>query len=521
MSSTLKREACDSNFNEQKKLKSKLNSINKIRCGLTWCGQDNWHQNPKRGHPERPDRVGCIIEYLEKCDILKKCKYIDYSKWNDIDNNTETAVIDANNAMSSFIGSERLNSKLSDVHNPYYLTRFSSKRLNKLSSQPHDGLYEESLQYDSIYLSLKSGDAARRAVAASLSLADALVNKEIKNGFAIVRPPGHHAEPCAAKGFCLFNNVGVVAKHLKSLNEKVLIVDFDVHHGNGTAMMFNNVSNPCYMSLHRHDEGSFFPGASTHVNYKKNSSNKSLNGKVIHPASAFDVGSGDGIGHNINIAWDGKGAGDLEYITAFQKVLIPIALSYEPTVILVSAGFDAAIGDLIGGCKVTPKGYGVLIRMLSECIPSAKGRVLLFLEGGYLLSVLPECAKACVDVLVDVASSDQDSEQDSEQRDTDNHKPSQLSNPNHENDGNFIDREVSIQVDKVVELGTSGLNSSDVNSEVGSACTDRCTDTPTDIQDNEEDELEDWAVGLLPAAVYSIRDTIEAHAPHWPLAPLG
>jgi acetoin utilization deacetylase AcuC-like enzyme len=476
--SSLKRDISEFEVLEVKRSKAEQVNTKKLRCGLTWCGEDNWHQNPKRGHPERPDRVGCIVKHLDECDLLKKCEYIDFSKWND------------DEKVGSFVGSAKLDAKLEAVHNPYYLTRFSPKRFNKLVTQTsqagegYDGLLEEASQYDSIYLADKSADAARRAVAASLALADALVDNRIANGFAIVRPPGHHAEPCAAKGFCLFNNVGVVAKHLSHVkNERV-------HHGNGTATMFNNVSNPCYMSLHRHDEGTFFPGSSKH----SSSSDDIKKTTLPHAASAFSVGEGEGVGHNVNIAWDGKGAGDMEYITAFQKVIIPIANGFQPTVILVSAGFDAAVGDPIGGCFVTPKGYGMLTRMLCECIPSAKGRVLLFLEGGYLLSVLPDCAKACVDVLVEVASKQ------------------------HSLKPNLLGEDPTSSLELELELQKFLPNRKNVSpSKERRENVDESKDSDSvKLEEEEEEEEEEWTEGLLPSAVESIRDTIEAHQPHWP-----
>lgn len=501
MPTELKRDACTLELNDQKRSKQETTPT---PSGITWCGEDDWHQNQKRGHPERPDRVGCIIETLKECGLLQKCRHVEFTKWNDCNDISRNGFVkDTDDATTAtFAGSKKLDSRLAAVHNPYYLTRFSSKRFRKLArssnmdDSSYDGLVEEASQYDSIYLAEKSGDAARRAVAASLSLADALLDGEIANGFAIVRPPGHHAEPCAAKGFCLFNNVGVVAKHLTQVkNERVLIVDFDVHHGNGTAAMFNKVSNPCYMSLHRHDGGSFFPGASS-------SRDHSSDGKLhIHPASALAVGQEEGLGYNVNIAWDGKGAGDKEYIAAFQKVLIPIANEFSPTVILVSAGFDAALGDLIGGCKVTPHGYGSLTRMLCECIPSAKGRVLLFLEGGYLLSVLPECAKACLEVLVDQTTK------------TVEHQSS------------TIEIHTSISTQNEESHCVEHKQNDRENKGSTSSNEKPCSESHCEVSSNhdhqefiiaQKNEEEDWAEGLLASAADSIRDTIEAHEPHWP-----
>ena len=121
-----------------------------------------------------------------------------------------------------------LAASLEAVHNPFYLTRFAPKRMKRLAAagQGSGALAEEAAQWDSVYLSVGSGRAARRAAAASLKIADALVRAEVANGMAVVRPPGHHAEPCAAKGFCLVNNVAVVGKKLVDQGERVLIVDW-------------------------------------------------------------------------------------------------------------------------------------------------------------------------------------------------------------------------------------------------------------------------------------------------------
>jgi hypothetical protein len=151
--------------------------------------------------------------------------------------------------------------------------------------------------------------------------------------------------------------------------------------GNGTEQMFRSVANPTYLSIHRYDHGRFFPG--------------DLGGATA------SVGLGLGAGHNVNICWSGGGAGDAEYLAAFDQVVLPLAQALKPTVILVSAGFDAADGDPLGGCKVTPQGYGAMTRKLLTEVPSARGRVLLFLEGGYRLTVLPPCVRHCLEALLE------------------------------------------------------------------------------------------------------------------------
>ncbi|CAL8279706.1 unnamed protein product [Boreogadus saida] len=205
-----------------------------------------------------------------------------------------------------------------------------------------------------------------------------------KNGFAVVRPPGHHADPSNPMGFCYFNSVAIAAKQLqqKMSASKVLIVDWDVHHGNGTQEVFYNDPSVLYISLHRYDDGNFFPGS----------------------GSAAEVGSGAGEGFNVNVAWTGglePPMGDAEYLAAFRTVVMPIAQEFSPDVVLVSAGFDAADGHAppLGGYKVSAKCFGFLTRQLMSL---AGGRVVMALEGGHDLTAICDASEACVSALLGV-----------------------------------------------------------------------------------------------------------------------
>nr|XP_020010431.1 histone deacetylase 9 [Castor canadensis] len=202
------------------------------------------------------------------------------------------------------------------------------------------------------------------------------------NGFAVVRPPGHHAEESAAMGFCFFNSVAITAKYLRDqLNiSKILIVDLDVHHGNGTQQAFYADPSILYISLHRYDEGNFFPGS----------------------GAPSQVGTGLGEGYNINIAWTGgldPPMGDVEYLEAFRTVVMPVAKEFDPDMVLVSTGFDALEGHTppLGGYKVTAKCFGHLTKQLMTL---ADGRVVLALEGGHDLTAICDASEACVNALL-------------------------------------------------------------------------------------------------------------------------
>uniref|UniRef100_A0A8B9H825 Histone deacetylase 7a n=1 Tax=Astyanax mexicanus TaxID=7994 RepID=A0A8B9H825_ASTMX len=185
-------------------------------------------------------------------------------------------------------------------------------------------------------------------------------------------------------GFCFFNSVAIAAKQLqqKLSVTKILIVDWDVHHGNGTQEIFYNDPSVLYISLHRYDNGNFFPGS----------------------GGPTEVGSGAGEGFNVNVAWTGglePPMGDAEYLAAFRTVVMPIAREFSPDVVLVSSGFDAAEGHPapLGGYKVTAKCFGFLTRQLMVL---AGGRVVLALEGGHDLTAICDASEACVSALLGV-----------------------------------------------------------------------------------------------------------------------
>ncbi|XP_063766799.1 histone deacetylase 7-like isoform X2 [Eleginops maclovinus] len=326
------------------------------------CG-DNSH------HPEHAGRVQSIWSRLNETGLRSQCERIPSRK----------ATLE----------------ELQSVHSEKHVLLFGTNPLNrlKLDNRKLAGILSERIfvrlpcggvgvDIDTVWNELHTWVASRIAAGCVTDLALKVAQRELKNGFAVVRPPGHHANHSSPLGFCFFNSVAIAAKQLQhKLNvSKILIVDWDVHHGNGTQEAFYNDPSVLYISLHRYDNGNFFPGGG-------------------HPS---EVGTGAGKGFNVNIGWTGglnPPMGDAEYLAAFRAVVMPIAHEFSPDVVLVSAGFDAVEGHLssLGGYKVTAKCFGFLTRQLMSL---AGGRVVLALEGGHDLKAICDASEACVSALL-------------------------------------------------------------------------------------------------------------------------
>jgi histone deacetylase 6 len=219
-------------------------------------------------------------------------------------------------------------------------------------------------------------DSARAALLAAgglVDLAAEVAGGRLDNGFALLRPPGHHAEADRAMGFCLFNNVAIASRALQAAGSagKVLIVDWDLHHGNGTQHSFWEDPSVLYFSVHEYP---FYPGT----------------------GAVEEFGGGPGRGFTVNVPWGG-GMGDADYLAAFDEVLLPIARTFSPDLVLVSAGFDAAAGDPLGAMRLSPAGYAAMTARLREL---SGGRLVLALEGGYNLEAMARSAAACLSVLL-------------------------------------------------------------------------------------------------------------------------
>ncbi|KAJ3751692.1 histone deacetylase complex protein [Lentinula raphanica] len=231
----------------------------------------------------------------------------------------------------------------------------------------------------SLYVMPGTTRAARLSCGGVIEACLSVARGRLRKVFAICRPPGHHAEPDQSMGFCFFNNVAVATRVVQQLTpiKRVMILDWDVHHGNGTQRAFNDDPSVLYVSLHRYEGGTFYPCGEF--------------------GGMTSCGEGPGLGFSVNIPWPEKGMGDADYIHAFQRIVMPIAMEFAPELVIISAGFDAALGDELGECRVSPVGYAHMTHMLSGL---AGGRLVVALEGGYNLDATMKSALAVTKVIL-------------------------------------------------------------------------------------------------------------------------
>jgi acetoin utilization deacetylase AcuC-like enzyme len=293
------------------------------------------------GHPERPERLTAIVERLKQKGLLAR-------------------LISLKPAAAS-------TQWLTTVHTPEYVERV------KRSCREGIG-YVDTRDAPA---SADSYEVALAAVGGVQCAIDAVMAGKIDNAFCAIRPPGHHALKDRAMGFCFFNNVAIAARYIQRHYNlpKVLIVDWDVHHGNGTQAAFYDDPTVFYFSVH---QSPFYPGT----------------------GGAAETGRGKGLGCTCNVPLP-AGSGDAEYRRAFQERLEPAAAAFKPDFVLISAGFDAAQGDLLGQMKVTPQGYAELTRIVKDIASRySQGRLVSVLEGGYNLDALAASVEAHLRVLM-------------------------------------------------------------------------------------------------------------------------
>ena len=294
------------------------------------------------GHPERPERLTAILDRLKTAGLYPRlipiAPRVASSKW------------------------------LETIHTPAYVER--------VKRSCEEG--ERYLDSGDTPISTKSCAAAVRAAGGVLAAVDAVMRGEVANAFCAVRPPGHHALSDRAMGFCIFNNVAIGTRYVQQEYKlsKVLIVDWDVHHGNGTQAAFYDDPSVLYFSVHQYP---FYPGS----------------------GSQAEKGCGNGLNCTINVPLP-AGSGDDDYLEVFEKRLRPAALAFAPDFVFVSAGFDAHEDDTLGGMKVTTEGFGKLSRIVKQIADRCcKGRLVSVLEGGYGLEGLAASVEAHLRVLMD------------------------------------------------------------------------------------------------------------------------
>uniref|UniRef100_A0A061RQX0 histone deacetylase n=1 Tax=Tetraselmis sp. GSL018 TaxID=582737 RepID=A0A061RQX0_9CHLO len=296
------------------------------------------HFSPQ-GHYECPERVASLVSKLEETGLLASCK--------------------------------RLAPRLA-----------SDEELMRVHTREHiakvDGIREASARnadLGGVFCSPGTPAAARMAAGCVTEAALQVLRGEVGSAMAVVRPPGHHAECDRAMGFCLFNNISVAAEAALRFPgvKRVLVLDWDVHHGNGIQHTLEDNPGVMYISLHRGN--GFFPGT----------------------GEAHEIGTGSGAGFTMNIPWPKAGFGDLDYKAAFDLVIEPVVQSFLPDLCIVAAGYDAVEGDPLGNMRLTAEGYGHMTqRLLGVC----GGRVVVALEGGYNVRATADCAAETMRVLL-------------------------------------------------------------------------------------------------------------------------
>ena len=330
----------------------------KLKPGYIYDERMLKHQCFNSFHNERPERLISIHTNLIDKDLLKYLNVL------------ETDYINDDNLLL--------------IHKSNHIKRVDDLKFEKDTKNKRDeNSHGYSLCYDS-FDNYYTSYAARLAANSVIVGIDNLMNNKIDGAFLVVRPPGHHAYPEIASGFCFYNNVAIGAKYaLKQYNlKRIAIVDWDVHHGNGTQEIFYDSNEVLFISFHRFEKGLFYPFVKGNFN---------------------EIGENDGKGFNINIPFNTRRlneesiVGDEEYIYAFNTIVSPILKEFNPELILVSCGFDAAKGDPLGKLSITPFGYSYLINGLREIVGK---NLIVVLEGGYNLKSLSTCSEAIVKALI-------------------------------------------------------------------------------------------------------------------------
>jgi acetoin utilization deacetylase AcuC-like enzyme len=288
------------------------------------------------GHPESPARLQAVLDDFAAHPVAG------------VDKRTPRAATDE---------------EILAVHGAEYLARLSA-------------IAGQTVRLDPDTLSSPASvPAARLAAGAAINAVEAVWQKTASSAFVWARPPGHHAEQAEAMGFCLLNNVAIAAEAARRMGaERVLIVDWDVHHGNGTQHHFQGRRDVLFLSSHQYP---FYPGT----------------------GAAEEIGVGEGAGFTVNCALP-PGQADADYGAVFHDVFLPIGQAFRPDLVLVSAGFDAHIRDPLAGMRLTERGFAAMCTGLRDLARECcEGRLVLVLEGGYDLGALAGSVRACLEVM--------------------------------------------------------------------------------------------------------------------------
>jgi acetoin utilization deacetylase AcuC-like enzyme len=288
------------------------------------------------GHPESPARLRAILEDLERAP-------------------PGGVVFEAPRAATA--------AEIDAVHSPAHRRALESLAGQRARLDPDTAMSEG------------SWEAAVLAAGAAVGAVDAVWSGRADNAFALVRPPGHHAEAASAMGFCLLNNAAIAAEAARRRGAaRVLVLDWDVHHGNGTQHIFEARDDVMYMSSHQFP---FYPGT----------------------GAPTEVGAGAGRGFTVNCALPG-GQRDADYGVAFHDLFLPAARAFAPDLVLVSAGFDPHERDPLADMRVTERGFAAMATAMAELArETCGGKLVLLLEGGYDLTALAASTRACLEVL--------------------------------------------------------------------------------------------------------------------------
>ena len=296
-------------------------------------------------HPERPARLDWITQHLQRAGLWETLTHL----------TPQPATVE----------------QLALVHPLRYIETIRAQT----AQAPHSHLDPDTVACPCSF------EIALLAVGGVLTAIDAVVGGTVASAFCAVRPPGHHATSTVAMGFCLFNNVAIGARYAQQRHRlrRILIVDWDVHHGNGTQAIFETDPDVFYCSSHQYP---FYPGTGV----------------------GSDVGSGAGEGATLNLPMP-AGSGDEEVLAAYRKELLPRALAFRPDLVLISAGFDGHRDDPLASFNLTEEGYAELTRLVRQIADaSAQSRIVSVLEGGYHPRALGRSVEAHLRVLQDPAS---------------------------------------------------------------------------------------------------------------------